>query len=266
MSTKVYQGILLSPGFSFYDLQDYKKQITQKIRDHNAFEWSKILHKIVDLYTLDKLTEDQMDKVKNQGFILYSRDSWLLEHPEIGKFDIVVYPTVVRYQHNHITPAFGSLARTACASRWHDDFCEAFRSTINPFYYWNNTDKCDLVGESEWEERRTLWDIALNPSTISYRIRLCEDYEVSPRIDHVMRLKPSNESRAISVAKEIILNRFFNNFPSPFINSTIFEEVGKFDQYIRSPEGINEVSELSDSILPKLIDVDMEFLRKHDKR
>lgn len=78
---------------------------------------------------------------------------------------------------------------------------------VEPYPYWNNTDRPSHVSEAEWEERGANWSAATSAEKglkTSWRFYAVPESSGFASIDDMLRHIPSFESRVTDIAKAIV--------------------------------------------------------------
>lgn len=90
-----------------------------------------------------------------------------------------------------------------------DSYHDAWRKApgVEPYPYWNNTDRPDDISDAEWKRRGEEWDQALKNRFVSlsgFSCRCVGRYLSPPAIEAVLQAVPNREERIDALAREFV--------------------------------------------------------------
>lgn len=136
------------------------------------------------------------------------------------------------------------------------------RPRVQPYGYWDNTDRDEDVPAADWRRRRDIWKRLLPSGSLRDQCMIVEmnhDHMVST-MDDVVRLQPTRRARTGSIARERIVSTMLDDMPKGDIVRNVMKVMDELDTEdgmekvraaeitIRIPERIDETMLMADAM------------------
>ncbi len=136
---------------------------------------------------------------------------------------------------------------------------------VQPYPYWNNTDKPNGISQKKWDARGKEWDQVLNrdplgrPSQCGMGIRILPSILMSDlKIDEIIRHQPSLQTRAERMTRDVVFREQVATMHKP--NGDPFKSVHQAAGWLNTEEGKAAITEKAKEIMTKL---PMRIIKEH---
>lgn len=145
----------------------------------------------------------------------------------------------------------------------HDEFraCMSVVPGMEPFPYWNNTDRPDGMTARQWTARGQAWSDAMGKEGVPGRVGLSRSYfthlpHFEPTfLDEVVKRVPSIDTRATRIAHDMHRDAYVAKHAKklPMDSNGFLDSIIKWCGLARTPEGKAKIAKLSARIQKKLL-------------